>query len=120
MAFDGSQSSENALLESFKLASDEKSWITVATVVPEYSGDLDLTGVANVQKTLLRQGEALLSRAASTAQREGALIKTVLEEGDVYERLVNLQKPKTVMSSLSGGGASLPSKGHLSAAWLQE
>jgi nucleotide-binding universal stress UspA family protein len=90
VAFDGSQSSENALLQSFKLASDEKSWITVATVVPEYSGDLSLIGVGNVQKTLLRQGEELLAKAASIAQREGALIKTVLEEGDVYERLVDL------------------------------
>lgn len=90
VAFDGSQSSENALLESFKLAAEEKCWITVATVVPEYRGDLDLTGVTDVHNTLLRQGEELLSRAASLAQREGALIKTVLEEGEIYERLVDL------------------------------
>jgi nucleotide-binding universal stress UspA family protein len=90
VAFDGSPSGENALLESFKLAADEKSWITVASVVPAYRGDLDLVGVGNVQKTLLRQGEELLVKASSLAQREGALIKTVLEEGDVYERLVDL------------------------------
>ncbi len=89
VAFDGSQSSRNALLESFKLASDEKSWITVATVVPEYSGDLDLT-VGTVHKALLRQGEELLSEASSIARQEGALIKTVLEEGNVYERLIDL------------------------------
>ena len=90
VAFDGSPSSENALLESFKLAAEEKSWITVASVVPEYRGDLDLIGVGNVHKTVLRQGEELLARAASLAQRERALIKTVLEEGNVHERLVDL------------------------------
>ncbi len=89
VAYDGSLSSDNALLEAFKLANDEKSWITVATVIPEYTGDLDLT-VGIVQKTLVRQGEELLTKAAAIAKREGALVKTVLEEGEIYERLVDL------------------------------
>lgn len=89
VAYDGSLSSDNALLQAFQLANDEKSWITVATVIPEYTGDLDLT-VGIVQKTLVRQGEQLLAKAASIAKQEGALVKTVLEEGEIYERLVDL------------------------------
>ncbi len=90
VGFDGSESSENALLQAFKLASDEKCWITVTTVVPEYKGELDLTGVSDIRKLLIRPGEDLLSKATALAKREGALIKTVLEEGEIFERIVDL------------------------------
>lgn len=89
VAYDGSASGDNALLQSFRLASDEKSWITVATVIPQYTGELDLT-VGNVHRALVRQGDDLLAKAKEIAKREGALIKTVLEEGDVYARIVDL------------------------------
>jgi nucleotide-binding universal stress UspA family protein len=90
VAFDGSAGGENALLQAFRLASDEKSWITVTTVVPKYSGDLDLTAVGDIHDALIRPGEALLAQAASLAKREGVLVKAVLEEGETHERLVDL------------------------------
>jgi nucleotide-binding universal stress UspA family protein len=90
VAFDGSDGGENALLQAFRLASDEKCWITVTTAVPEYSGDVDLTAVGDIHNVLRRPGKALLAKAASLAKREGALIKTVLEEGETHVRLVEL------------------------------
>jgi nucleotide-binding universal stress UspA family protein len=90
VAFDGSAAGENALLQAFRLASDERCWITVTTVVPQYSGDVDLTAVKDIHDVLKRPGEALLARAASLAKSEGALIKTVLEEGETHQRLVDL------------------------------
>jgi nucleotide-binding universal stress UspA family protein len=90
VAIDGSVSGENALLQAFRLANDEKCWITVTTVVPEYTGDLDLTGVGDIHAALVRPGEEILAKAAETAKRESALIKTVLEEGETYERIVDL------------------------------
>ncbi len=90
VAFDGSESGINALLQGFKLAVDEKSWITVAAVVPSYEGDLDLTAVGNIHRALRRPGEEVLSKAVALAKTEGALIKTVLEEGETYARLVDL------------------------------
>ncbi len=90
VGFDGSESGENALLQAFRLANDEKCWITVTTVVPEYKGELDLTGVSDIRKLLIRPGEDLLSKATALAKREGALIKTVLEEGEIFERIVDL------------------------------
>jgi len=90
VAFDGSASSVNALLQAFTLANDEKSLITVATIVPSYEGDLDLTGVKDIHKTLLRTGEEILSKAKAIAEKERALIKTVLEEGVPYEKLVDI------------------------------
>jgi nucleotide-binding universal stress UspA family protein len=90
VAFDGSGAGENALLQAFRLASDEKCWITVTTVVPEYKGDIDLTAVGDIHDVLRRPGAGLLERAASIARREGALVKTVLEQGETHERLVDL------------------------------
>jgi nucleotide-binding universal stress UspA family protein len=90
VAYDGSQSGTNALLQSFRLATEEKSWITVATVVPTYDGDINLIAVGDIHEALRRPGEEILSRANALAKEEGALIKTVLEEGESYDRLVDL------------------------------
>ncbi|MBI5057432.1 MAG: universal stress protein [Nitrospirae bacterium] len=90
VAFDGSESSVNALLQAFTLANDEKCWITVATVVPTYEGDLDLTGVKDIHETLRHTGEEVMSKAKAIAGKKRALIKTVLEEGIPYEKLADL------------------------------
>ncbi|MCL5023352.1 MAG: universal stress protein [Nitrospirae bacterium] len=90
VAVDGSESAFHALRQSFKLATNEKSWITVVSVVPLFEGDLELVGVKDI-KTLLRQPcEKALSAAADIAGTERALIKTVCEEGEIYERIVDL------------------------------
>lgn len=90
VAYDGSTSGTNALLQSFRLATEEKSWITVATVVPTYDGDIDLIAVGDIHEALRRPGEEILSKANALAKKEGALIKTTLEEGEIYDRLVDL------------------------------
>ena len=90
VAFDGSESSLNALLQAFRLASEEECWITAATVIPQYEGELDLTGVGDVHEPLRRAGEEILSKAKTVAKESGALIKTILEEGESSERLVSL------------------------------
>jgi nucleotide-binding universal stress UspA family protein len=87
---DGSDSSRNALLQAFRLAVDEKCWITVTSVVPPYTGDLDLTGVRDVRASLARPCEEALQEAVKTAERERVLIKTVCEEGEAWERIVDL------------------------------
>ncbi len=90
VAFDGSSSSQNALRQAFRLADDEKCWITVTTVAPSYEGDLDLMVIGNIHEALRRPGKEILSRASEIARQESALIKTVLEEGEAYERIVDL------------------------------
>lgn len=90
VAIDGSESSMHALKESFKLARNEKSWITVVSVVPEYKGDLDLVAVGNVMASMRRPCEDALHKAEELAKAEGALIKTVCEEGEAYERIIDL------------------------------
>ena len=90
IAVDGSESSRNALLQAFRLAVEEKCWITVTSVVPPYTGELDLTGVSDVRASLARPCEEALQEARQLAEQEGILIKTVREEGETYERIVDL------------------------------
>ena len=108
VAFDGSESSTNALLQGFKLAVEEKSWITVTTVVPSYEGDIDLTAVGDIHRALRRPGEEILSRASVLAKKEGALIKTVLEEGDIYSRLVDLAEAENCGVIIMGRRGTSP------------
>ena len=90
VAVDGSESSMHALSESFKLAADEKSWITVASVVPSYTGDLDILAVGNVLQSMRRPYEKAISDALALARKKGASIKTLCEEGEPYDRIAEL------------------------------
>jgi nucleotide-binding universal stress UspA family protein len=90
VAIDGSDFSLHALRQSFKLAFHEGSWITVVSVAPRYEGDLSLVGVGNVLGTLRSYCEIALSKAKEVAKSSGALIKTVCEEGEPHERIIDL------------------------------
>ncbi|MBS1128122.1 MAG: UspA protein, partial [Nitrospirae bacterium] len=68
VAIDGSESSRNALLQAFRLAVDEKCWITVTSVIPPFTGDLDLTGVkGDVRASLAKPCEEALREAEDRA-----------------------------------------------------
>jgi nucleotide-binding universal stress UspA family protein len=90
VAFDGSESGRNALRQAFKLACEEKCWITVTSVVPAYEGDIDLTGVRDIRAALRKPCEDVLAEAQKMAEAERVLVKTVCEEGEVHERIVDL------------------------------
>lgn len=90
VAIDGSETSIHALKESFKLATNEKSWITVVAVVPSYQGDLDMMAVGSLMESMRKPAEDALAEAKKTASEERALIKTVLEEGETHERVLDL------------------------------
>ncbi|MEW6675998.1 MAG: universal stress protein [Nitrospirota bacterium] len=90
VAVDGSPSSTHALKESFKLAYNEGSWITVVSVAPPYEGDLAMTAIGNIQKAIKEPCEKALLEAEKMAEAERVLIKTVCEEGEPYERIVDL------------------------------
>ncbi len=90
VAIDGSESSKNALKQAIKLANDEKCWITVVSVVPPYEGELELVGVKNIRAAIRKPCEDALSEAEKIAETERRSIKTVCEEGEVYERIVGI------------------------------
>ncbi|MBI4697461.1 MAG: universal stress protein [Nitrospirae bacterium] len=90
VAIDGSSSSLNALRQAIRLACTEGCWITAVSVVPPYDGDLNLTGVGNIKKALREPMEKALSMAAEIANSERAALKTVCEEGEPHEKIVDL------------------------------
>ena len=90
VAVDGSEASRNALRQSFKLAFDEKKWITVVSINPPYQGDLDLVGVSNISEVLKGPGERNLEEARQIAEEEKASIKTRLEEGEPFQKIVEV------------------------------
>lgn len=90
VAIDGSESSLHALKESFKLATDEKSRITVVSVIPQYKGDLDLVWTDDIMDSMRKPCDDALSEAVKLAKAEGVLITAVCEEGEAHERIVDL------------------------------
>ncbi|MBI5695838.1 MAG: universal stress protein [Nitrospirae bacterium] len=90
VAFDGSESSRNALRQAIRLAQAEKCWVKVVAVVPSYEGDLELVGVGNIEAAIKGPGEKLLAEAKAIAGSEGGSIITDLEQGEAYERIVDV------------------------------
>jgi len=90
VAVDSSESSRNALYQAFRLASEEKCWITVTSVVPPYEGEIEITGVKDIRAALRKPCEDTLAEVESIAKNERMLVKTVCEEGDIHERIVDL------------------------------
>jgi nucleotide-binding universal stress UspA family protein len=82
--------SKEVLKQGIKLAQDEKTWITVVKVVQPYEGDLDLTGIKNLNDVLDDGGAKALSDINKIAEAEGALVKTRLEAGDAPDRIVEV------------------------------
>lgn len=82
--------SREVLRQGIKLAQDEKTWITVVKVVQPYEGDLNLTGIKNLNDVLDDGGAKAISDINRIAASEGALIKTRLESGDVPDRIIEV------------------------------
>jgi nucleotide-binding universal stress UspA family protein len=82
--------SREVLQQGIRLAKDEKTWITVVKVLQPFDGDLDLTGIKNLNDVLDDGGNAAVREINRTAKAEGALVKTRLEQGDVPQRIVEV------------------------------
>ncbi len=82
--------SKDVLTQGIKLARDERTWITVVKVVQPYEGDLNLTGIKNLDDVFDDGGAAAAKEINRTAEAEGALVKTRLEQGDVPQRIVEV------------------------------
>jgi nucleotide-binding universal stress UspA family protein len=64
--------------------------VTVVSVIPQYEGDLGATWISNVKEAMKKPCHIALSEAENMAKKERVLIKTVCEEGEIYERIVDL------------------------------
>ncbi len=82
--------SKEVLEKGIKLAQDEKTWVTVVKVVQPFDGDLNLTGIKNLNDVLDDGGSAAVREVRRIAEAEGALVKTRIEQGDVPQRIVEV------------------------------
>lgn len=82
--------STDVVKEGIKMAQDEKTWVTVLKVIPENEGDLNLTGIKNLEDVLDSGAQKALAGALRVADDAGALIKTRLEEGAPAEKIVEV------------------------------
>ncbi len=82
--------SREVLEQGIKLAKDERTWITVVKVLRPFDGELNLTGIKNLQDVLDDGAGKAVSDINEVAAAEGALVKTRLETGDVPDRIVEV------------------------------
>jgi len=82
--------SKNALRQGLRLAQDEKCWVTVVKVIPPYNGDLNLTGIKNIEDVLTSGAEKEIAEIKDIAGAERTIVKTRLEEGEVHEKIVEV------------------------------
>lgn len=90
VAYDGSASARNALAVASHLAKEDKSWIKVLTVLPDYKGDLELVGVSNIKETIEGPGHKLLEEARELADHEDVQILTNMAQGEPFDRIVHV------------------------------
>jgi nucleotide-binding universal stress UspA family protein len=81
---------KEVLNQGVKLAQDEKTWITVLKVVRPFDGDLNLTGIKNLEDVLEDGSRQTIADVKKISESDGALIKTRLEQGDVPQRIVEV------------------------------
>jgi nucleotide-binding universal stress UspA family protein len=82
--------SKEVLRKGIQLAQDEKTWVTVVKVVEPFDGNLDLTGIKNLEDVFDDGGSRALADVKEMAAAEGALIKTRLEQGDIPQKIVEV------------------------------
>jgi nucleotide-binding universal stress UspA family protein len=90
VAFDGSESSRNALKQAIKFQETEKAWIRVLVVLPPYEGDLEIIGVRDIKSVLDGSSAKLIAEAKEIADSERAAIITNVEQGHAYEKIVDV------------------------------
>lgn len=90
VAYDGSASAKSALAIAADIARQDKSWIKVLAVVPDYKGDLELIGISNIKETIEGPGQKLLAEAKQLAEGHGVHVFTNLAQGEPYERIVQV------------------------------
>ncbi|RPI33709.1 MAG: universal stress protein [Nitrospiraceae bacterium] len=82
--------STDALTQGLQLARDEKCWVTVVKVIPPQDGDLDLTGIRNIEDAFNSGAGREIKDIGEIAKQERMMVKTRLEEGKVCEKIVEV------------------------------
>ena len=94
VAVDGSDSSKNAFRQACRITREDKSWLTVITVITPislYHEELEtLSAKEIISKKLKEEGERILAEIKKIADEEGVSIKTILEEGSPSDTIIDV------------------------------
>jgi nucleotide-binding universal stress UspA family protein len=99
-------SSKEVLKQGLRLAGDERCWVTVVKVIPPYDGDLDLTSVKNLGDVLESGAGKDAATIKEVAMAERALVKTRIEQGEVYEKIVEVAEDENCDLIIMGRSGS--------------
>ncbi|MBI4682919.1 MAG: universal stress protein [Nitrospirae bacterium] len=90
VAVDGSDSSRNAFCQACKIVRDDKSWITVITVIPLYQDQIEVLSIKEkVARKLREEGEKIISEIGVLARQEDVFIRTYVEEGVPFQSIID-------------------------------
>ena len=81
---------KNVLDTGLQMAKDEKTWVIVVKVIPPFEGDLNLTGIKNIEDALDSGVGKVISQVEADARAQGALIKTRVQQGNVPDAIVEV------------------------------
>ncbi len=93
VAFDGSQSSENALRQT--LAGFEQSWIKVLGVVPGYDGDLEMVGVRDLEGLLRGPTDDLKQKALAIIKADSSRAGIDVVRGEAFRQIVDFAEKES-------------------------
>lgn len=87
---DGSEESFHAFEEAVRFANEKNLTVFVLTVAPPYHGDLDLVGMGVSLDKLSKPYKEALSKAQEIASEYKVLVKTLYEEGEPFEKIIDV------------------------------
>jgi len=87
---DGSEESFHAFEETVKFAKEKNLTVFALTVAPSYHGDLSLVGMGVSVDDLSKPFKEALFKAREIASKYQVLIKTLYEEGEPFEKIIDV------------------------------
>lgn len=92
--FDNSEFSRLALKRAFRFYKEYNSNITVVYIIPKYQELVEFYITPTIKDKMIREGKKILKEAEELAMKENISIETVLEEGKVGEKIIEISKIK--------------------------
>ncbi len=89
---DGSEESFHAFEEAVKFAKRKNITVLVLTVAPSYHGDLSLLGIGVSVEEISKPYKENISKAKDIADKHQVLVKTLYEEGEPFEKIVDVSE----------------------------
>jgi len=88
--FDGSASSQKALLRACELSKSDRSEISVLYVIPRYEEMVDFFKTDAIRESLYREAEKIIAGAKKIASARSVPIKAVVQEGHASEKIAEM------------------------------